>query len=228
MLMATQSPTTMVCTAMVMLFVDTIAVSMRFKARRMKSQPFKADDWLSLLALALAIGLDVVLIHVLWTAAYLLAFIFACRGNFKAWWGGYISLITNCVNMFELLYGFAISDFVTDFIILVLPISAILSLHLPTKLKIGVLAIFLLGAIATVASMIRMISVIRRRQANFNPSFDQNLPLSIVACCLPVLNIFLRHEPITSSFRSFWTRLSNLSKRSQIDQTDSSSGHTNV
>jgi hypothetical protein len=51
MLMATQGPGVVVGITAMMLAFDFAAVAMRFKARRVRSQPLKADDWLALFAL---------------------------------------------------------------------------------------------------------------------------------------------------------------------------------
>jgi hypothetical protein len=49
-----------------------------------------------------------------------------------------------------------------------------MKLHLPTKKKVGVLLMFLLGILALVASLVRMIWVIWARQVGFDPSLDQD------------------------------------------------------
>jgi hypothetical protein len=56
----------------------------------------------------------------LWTLGYCFAFMFACKGHFTAWWKSAMSLITNCVDTLELLFSFAISDFLTDAIVILL------------------------------------------------------------------------------------------------------------
>lgn len=51
-----------------------------------------------------------------------------------------------CVNTVPLWYAGSISDIVIDFMILGMPIPAVWKLNLPVKQKLGVLAMFLLGA----------------------------------------------------------------------------------
>ena len=59
-----------------------------------------------------------------WTVSFCFAFMFSCKGHSSAWWTSASSLITNCVNTLELLFAFAISDFVTDIIVIVIPIPS--------------------------------------------------------------------------------------------------------
>ncbi|ORY19056.1 hypothetical protein BCR34DRAFT_260972 [Clohesyomyces aquaticus] len=258
MLMATQSPSTVVAVTAVLLCIDIIAVSLRFFARRSRRQPLQVDDWLSLASLFLVVGLATTLfigvaqhalgyptpmpplagrsdltatdkvivitarlqyifltisvptlgliklavltfyrrifvvdkgnlrnghnfvyiammcIVVVWAGGFCLSFMFACKGNFTAWWTSAMSLITNCVNTLELLFAFAVSDFITDAIVILLPLPKIWSLRLPLARKLGVMMVFLLGSIAIAASLIRMIWVIWARQIGFDTSFDED------------------------------------------------------
>ncbi|CAI6339177.1 unnamed protein product [Periconia digitata] len=145
----------------------------------------------------------------LWTGGFFLSFMFACKGHFTAWWTSAISLITNCVNTLELVFAYAISDFITDVSIMLLPIPSVMSLHLPTARKIGVMFVFLLGALAILASTIRMVSIIWARQLGFNPSIDEDLLITdmifcsmlevafgIIATCLPTLRPLVQTKSI--------------------------------
>ena len=51
-----------------------------------------------------------------------------------------------CVDTIPLWYAGSISDIIIDFMILGMPIPSVLKLQLPTKQKLGVLAMFFLGA----------------------------------------------------------------------------------
>lgn len=51
MLMATQSPTTVVAVTALMLALDIIVVFLRVMARKQRLQPLKADDWFCFIAL---------------------------------------------------------------------------------------------------------------------------------------------------------------------------------
>ncbi|MCJ1377252.1 hypothetical protein MMC17_000344 [Xylographa soralifera] len=60
-----------------------------------------------------------------WAITFFFAFLFACKGDFGAWWGSLEDLITKCVNTLTLLYAFTISDVVTDIIVLLLPLPMV-------------------------------------------------------------------------------------------------------
>ena len=60
-----------------------------------------------------------------WTVSFFFAHLFACGINFSAWWGSPIDLISKCVKTEKLLEALAISDFLTDAIILVIPLPLV-------------------------------------------------------------------------------------------------------
>ena len=101
---------------------------------------------------------------VAWTLAFSLAFLFACKGHFSAWWGSGNNFLEQCVNTLALLYPMAITDFLMDVVIIVLPLpmvsisdlfplsrsdqltqAQIWSLQLPIGRKVAVSGVFLLG-----------------------------------------------------------------------------------
>lgn len=65
------------------------------------------------------------LIVVLWTIAYVFAFIFACKGNFSAWWESVTTLVAKCVRTLDLQHSLAVSDFVLDVLIIVIPLPMV-------------------------------------------------------------------------------------------------------
>ena len=81
-----------------------------------------------------------------WTIGFFLAFLFACKGDFAAWWGSIVDFMTTCVDTMMLLYAFAISDVVTDIVVLLLPLPMVCSLwlsHITSKINIFFLKGFL-------------------------------------------------------------------------------------
>lgn len=64
-------------------------------------------------------------ITVAWTISFFLAFLFICDVNFAAWWTSIKTLNTYCGNVLQLQLGFSISDFVTDFLVFVLPLPMV-------------------------------------------------------------------------------------------------------
>ncbi|KAL5114215.1 hypothetical protein ACEQ8H_007917 [Pleosporales sp. CAS-2024a] len=307
MLMAKESPTTVVVVTAVMLSLDIMAVALRFAARSQKRQSLRADDWFCLIALLLSFGLATTLfigvaqkalayptsvaappldrptaldtsnektmilqyiflvisvptlgaikisvvcfyrrifvvdksnlkdvtnaiylcalaIIGLWTGGFCFALMFACKGHFTAWWTPAVDLLTKCVHTVELVFAFVVSDFLSDCIILILPIPMIWELHLPLSRKIGVLFVFLLGIMATVASLMRMIWVFWARIAGFDASLDQDLlittslflymleaSLGIIAACLPALRGLARTISVASLMNGIRDRVSTRS-----------------
>jgi hypothetical protein len=144
----------------------------------------------------------------LWTASLCFSFMFACKGNFSAWWLSASSLIANCINTLQLLFAFAVSDFVTDVIVLTLPIPSVCPMTTRTEFTLMIIGRRLTVAHASkiwcvvglyvrctvrigspfinvanrdravVASMIRMIWVIWARNVGFDPSLDEDRELS--------------------------------------------------
>ena len=73
--------------------------------------------------------LGMIYITIGWTISYFFAHVFACRGNFSAFWSSTIDLITKCVKIFIVLYSFTISDFIMDVIILLIPLPLVSTLN---------------------------------------------------------------------------------------------------
>ncbi|KAL8776896.1 MAG: hypothetical protein Q9194_002874 [Teloschistes cf. exilis] len=68
------------------------------------------------------ITFGMIIIVLLWTAAFFFALLFACKGNWSAWLSLDVDLSTKCGNALQFELGMATSDFVTDVLIMVLPI----------------------------------------------------------------------------------------------------------
>jgi hypothetical protein len=64
-------------------------------------------------------------IVVLWAVGFWFANLLACKGNFSAWWGSPVDLITKCVKTLELTYSLSITDFITDAIVLLIPLPLV-------------------------------------------------------------------------------------------------------
>ena len=78
-----------------------------------------------------------------WTISFFFASLLQCfpiTALVEAFYGN------KCVDTIPLWYTGSITDIIIDFMILAMPIPMVWNLHLPTKQRIGVLAMFLLGA----------------------------------------------------------------------------------
>jgi hypothetical protein len=104
------------------------------------------------------------IIILMWAVAFCFAQFFSCKANVSNAWNTTKSLATKCINTKKQAFAFATSDFITDFIILVVPIPMvsggfrvsiargvaltsvqIWKLRLPTRRKVGITAVFLVG-----------------------------------------------------------------------------------
>lgn len=66
-----------------------------------------------------------VVLIILWTVAFFFGFLFACRGNFAAWWISLKTFRTRCIAIKPFENGFALSDFIMDLIILLMPVPMV-------------------------------------------------------------------------------------------------------
>lgn len=80
-----------------------------------------------------------------WHSAFFLAFIFQCTPIDTVW--NPAALAPHCVNRIGLWLAYAISDVLTDCLILSMPVPAVWQLQMPTRQKVAVSGIFLLGAV---------------------------------------------------------------------------------
>jgi len=66
---------------------------------------------------------------IVWTVAYWFAHLFMCGTNFNAFWSSFEDLRTKCIDTFKMLYSFCITDFITDALILIIPLLLVCSLQ---------------------------------------------------------------------------------------------------
>lgn len=60
-----------------------------------------------------------------WSISFFFATLFECRLSFWAVWGSTIDLITQCVESMQLVLALCITDFMTDVIIICIPIPLV-------------------------------------------------------------------------------------------------------
>jgi hypothetical protein len=99
-----------------------------------------------------------IFIVVIWDLGFTLTMIFACRSNFSAHWATVTAkeITVKCINTFLMMYALSISDFVTDALILLIPIPMIWKLHLPPMRKFGVTIVFLFGGLYVLSALDRV------------------------------------------------------------------------
>lgn len=124
--------------------LSLIKLSFLFFYRRVfvydKSNPRNLRNIVVLFTIALVI---------LWGVGFSITYLSACRGDFSVRWSTESSeqIELKCINTFWMLYGLAISDFVMDCMIILIPVPMIWKLHLRSSRKLGILVVFLLGSL---------------------------------------------------------------------------------
>ena len=88
-------------------------------------------------------------IVILWDLGFSLTLLSACRADFRAHWSTTTTkeLTAKCINTFLMMWALSISDFITDLIILLIPLPMIWKLRLPMSRKIGVSIVFFFGSL---------------------------------------------------------------------------------
>ena len=66
-----------------------------------------------------------VIIIAAWTIAFLFANIFVCKGSWAALWTNLDTLTTQCIKTPKMLLGLAVSDFLTDLMVILLPVHKV-------------------------------------------------------------------------------------------------------
>jgi hypothetical protein len=167
------------------------------------------------------------IVILLWAIAFCFAQFFSCKGNISNAWNTTKSLATKCINTRKQAFAFATSDFITDVIILVVPIPMIWKLRLPTGRKVAITAVFLIGLFATIISFLRMLWVHWAVRNPFNQHSDSmrrrsthlfwyytEATIGLFTACLPSLSGFTRIDGFTSTLHTMRSKLTIPSRRS--------------
>ncbi|MCJ1404740.1 hypothetical protein MMC11_007966 [Xylographa trunciseda] len=157
----------------------------------------------------------IIAVVIVWTISFFWALVFECGTHFDYLWVN-LEDLAKCSNTVELLKGFAISDVITDFIILLFPMPLIWRLQLRTQQKVALSGIFFLGALAIAASITRMVIFLQALSAEFASTTDQDLlstagvycmiievGFGLCAICLPSLSGILKVKAIQNLITGF-------------------------
>ncbi|CAO2653666.1 Nn.00g030770.m01.CDS01 [Neocucurbitaria sp. VM-36] len=126
--------------------------------------------------------------------------VFACK-PIAASWNPLLLGTAVCINRGAIYIATAVIGVVTDVILIALPIPTIWGLQMPMKQKIGLTAIFGIGSITMVTSIVRLVVLL---PSLTNPDATWVIAegslwiiveanLFIICCCLPTLRRFFRH-----------------------------------
>ncbi|KAI9899651.1 hypothetical protein N3K66_006112 [Trichothecium roseum] len=153
-----------------------------------------------------------------WTLAFFLATLLCCKVMTVAIWKP-ISEMAQCKFFLEILMGFCITGFVTDLVIIAIPIPLIMSLKLGTPQKIITCVSFFLGTVTVACALARLIVSVEFVKQAGDPENDHILNITlyvywamveasigVFAACLPTLQALLRRwagwEILSSRVRS--------------------------
>ncbi|KAH9883681.1 hypothetical protein F4778DRAFT_788338 [Xylariomycetidae sp. FL2044] len=134
-----------------------------------------------------------------WTVGFFFAYLFRCGSNFWALWAPLMYLLEYCYDSKPLFYTLAISDVITDFIILSLPIFWVWRLNMTTAKRFAVSGVFLLGALEISTGIARLVVYINQGK-DFKKNADGighlttlmiwtmvELSIAVIAGCLPTI-----------------------------------------
>ncbi|KAI0975161.1 plasma membrane protein Pth11-like protein [Xylaria arbuscula] len=164
----------------------------------------------------------------LWATAFFFAQLFGCRLNFYAYWRSTNDFLTKCVHTEQLFLTLSITDFITDVVLIIIPLPLIWQLNMSRRKKIAMLLIFSLGAVTIAASLTRLIFTAKIVQRGFNPKDDPifvitnglywgvvECSVGILAADLPTLQSVTRlpaWKSLKSTSKSLWDITSLKSK----------------
>ncbi|QKX63470.1 uncharacterized protein TRUGW13939_10640 [Talaromyces rugulosus] len=184
-------------------------------------------------------------IVVVWAITFLICLLAQCGSNIATNFGTLGDLKAKCTDTFAILIGLAASDVAVDLVILSIPLPLVISLRLPLKKRIGIVAVLAIGMSATACGIARMSlfveilgpSLISKPTVGGVSSDDDigndNLPcivsilmfwgmlemgIAVVAICLPVLYRLRRHQPLRDLMGRL--RLYGLSNSSHYSGTE--------
>lgn len=87
-----------------------------------------------------------IIIIICWTLSFFWATVFLCDTNFSHLWTN-LENQAKCTNTVAEMEGLAVSDVITDGLVLLIPLPSVWRLQMKTKQKVAVTAIFLVGAL---------------------------------------------------------------------------------
>ncbi|KAK7964353.1 hypothetical protein PG988_011327 [Apiospora saccharicola] len=166
---------------------------------------------------------------VMWAIAFLAATMFCCGTMFFAIWKP-VSEMAICRFFLDVLMAFCITGFLTDLIIIAIPIPIVWRLKLSTANKLVASCSFLVGAITLASSLARLIISVGFVKEAADPKSDFILSsdapavntttycywgmvecsVGVVAACMPTLQIFFRR----STWKSLGTKTFNSNSHS--------------
>ena len=141
-----------------------------------------------------------------WTVAFFFAEVFVCGTQPQVKWTA--GAVKHCVDETALDMAFAVTDTFGDILIVLMPYPVIRKLQIGTREKLGLVGIFLLGTLSTVASIVRLAFIIEASYSDFGNGSNKQASgtppavwsliepcIGILAACLPPLGPLIRRAP---------------------------------
>ncbi|KAF2963518.1 hypothetical protein GQX73_g10049 [Xylaria multiplex] len=147
-------------------------------------------------------------ITIAWTLAFFFTTVFQCGTRWSMNWAPIGIFLTQCIESLDVLTVFAATDIISDLIIICMPVPLIWRLHLPTKKKVALNSVFLVGFFTIGAGIARTyMYLVTSYDKESNPDFIADFTLCILwseieanvammVCCLPTLS------PVVGKFAS--------------------------
>lgn len=189
------------------------------------------------------ITMGMIVLVAAWTITFGIGAIFLCKGHPALAWAPVAVVAEKCSAQLPFLEGYAISDWIMDVLIWSLPIPKIWTLHMTTRRKIAVAAVFLVGLLTITASAARMAIYIKFIVNAFAQSNGETLVtyllfwtmiecgLGVIVACLPTLRAvysklspgsILSHIKSALAIRSLQSNLSTPSDNPNLPNNDGS------
>jgi len=140
-----------------------------------------------------------IILVIIWTISFTFAYIFQCKTNFFALWTNLFDLLQYCFDDILFQRVLAISDVVTDIVILAIPIPCVWALHMSLQKRVAISSIFLLGALVIAFGVIRLQIIWQKLGDGFSSSQGIllmstwfywtiiEMSMAIFAACLPTV-----------------------------------------
>ena len=84
-------------------------------------------------------------IIIAWSLTFFFATVFQCGTRWDWNWSPIFFFLTKCTDTLAMLTVFTATDLLTDFIIMLMPVPLIWKLNMPTRKKVAVTAVFMVG-----------------------------------------------------------------------------------
>ncbi|KAI1352661.1 hypothetical protein F5Y01DRAFT_279132 [Xylaria sp. FL0043] len=173
----------------------------------------------------------------IWAIGFFFAYLFRCGTNFWALWAPLEFLIEYCYDSKALFYTMAISDVITDFVILSLPLFWVWRLNMSIPKRFALSGVFLLGVLGISTGIARLVVYINQSK-DFKKNADGighlttlmvwsmvEMSIAVIAGCLPMIWPLVNQLSLEDMMRTLRSALSleSLNGSTKSMQSDANS-----